>query len=61
LKTDRDRDICKQQQQYAFYKNADYTMGNAINPVWKYNPLAPTYFVASTIAFGPLVPFTDQW
>jgi hypothetical protein len=51
----------REQQRYAQFKNAGFSMGNSINPVWPLNPLAPTYFAASTKAFGPLVPYTKQW
>ncbi len=44
----------REQQLYDDFKKKGFTMGNSINPVWKHNPLGPTYWVASTAAFGPL-------
>jgi len=51
----------REQQLYASFKNAGYLMGNSMNPVWEYNPLAPAYYTASSLAFGPLVPYNQQW
>jgi len=45
----------REQQLYAFFKNAGKEMGNSINPVWQYNPYGPGYYWSSNIAFGPLV------
>lgn len=52
----------REQQLYAYFRNLGFKMGNSRNPVWRFNPLAPAYYAASTIAFhGALVRFQDQW
>jgi RHS repeat-associated protein len=51
----------REQQLYASFKNGGTIMGNSINPVWKYNPLAPAYHLASNIAFGPLANYDDLY
>jgi RHS repeat-associated protein len=47
----------REQQLYDFYKLQGVAMGNSINPVSPLNPLAPTYWAASTALFGPLTQF----
>jgi RHS repeat-associated protein len=51
----------REQQQYAYHKQLGYITANSINPVWKYNPLAPAYFTASNLTFGPLVNYDDLY
>lgn len=51
----------REQQLYDKFKLAGYSMGNTYNPVWRYNPLAPTYWMASNLAFGPLTPYAATY
>jgi hypothetical protein len=47
----------REQQLYDYFKLQGNTMANVVNPVWKYNPLAPSYWAASTIVLGPFMKY----
>ncbi len=48
----------REQQVMDFYSSQGYTLGNSIRGVSPINPLGKVYWGASTLYFGPLMPYT---